>query len=97
MDFTLRKYKELVRSFVESGWQVVTVRQYLESAPSGKVLALRHDVDEQPQNALKMAEAEKKLGVQATYYSGECPRATIPTSSGKLQRWGTKSAIITRI
>ena len=61
MDFTIRKYRELVQAFVESGYRIVTVRQYLESAPSGKVLALRHDVDEQPQNALKMAEAEKEL------------------------------------
>ena len=68
MDFTIRKYRELIRSFVESGYRIVTVRQYLESSPSGKVLVLRHDVDEQPQNALKMAEAEKELAVCATYY-----------------------------
>ena len=68
MDFTIRKYRELVRAFVESGYQITTVCQYLETRPAGKVLVLRHDVDEQPQNALKMAEAEKELGVNATYY-----------------------------
>ena len=68
MDFTIRKYRELVRAFIESGFQITTVRQYLETRPEGKVLVLRHDVDEQPQNALKMAEAEKELGVNATYY-----------------------------
>ncbi len=78
MDFTLRKYRELVRSFVESGYRIVTVRQYLESAPLGKVLVLRHDVDEQPQNALKMAEAEKELGVQATYYFRRVPKSDYP-------------------
>ena len=60
MDFTIRKYRELVRAFVESGYRITTVRQYLETRPEGKVLVLRHDVDEQPQNALKMAEAEMK-------------------------------------
>ncbi len=68
IDFTIRKYKELVRAFVESGYRITTVRQYLETYPAGKILVLRHDVDEQPQNARKMAEAEKELGVNATYY-----------------------------
>lgn len=87
-DFTLRKYKELVRSFVESGWQVVTVRQYLESTPSGKVLALRHDVDEQPQNALKMAEAEKELGVNATYYFRRVTKSDHPDIIRKIAAMG---------
>ena len=78
MDFTLRKYKELVQAFVESGYQIVTVRQYLESDPSGKVLVLRHDVDEQPHNALKMAEVEKRLGVHATYYFRRVPKSDHP-------------------
>ena len=78
MDFTLRKYRNLVQAFVESGYRIMTVRQYLESAPSGKVLILRHDVDEQPQNALKMAEAEKELGVHATYYFRRVPKSDYP-------------------
>ena len=78
MDFTLRKYRELLQAFVESSYQIVTVRQYLESAPSGKVLVLRHDVDEQPQNALKMAEAEETIGVCATYYFRKVPKSDHP-------------------
>ena len=78
MDFTIRKYRELIRSFVESGYRIVTVRQYLETNPTGKVLVLRHDVDEQPQNALKMAEAEKELGVNATYYFRRVPKSDHP-------------------
>jgi len=78
MDFTIRKYKELIRSFVESGYRIVAVRQYLETNPTGKILVLRHDVDEQPQNALKMAEAEKELGVDATYYFRRVPKSDHP-------------------
>lgn len=88
MDFTIRKYRELVQTFVESGYRIVTVRQYLESAPSGKVLALRHDVDEQPQNALKMAEAEKELGVQATYYFRKVPKSDHPDVIRKIAAMG---------
>lgn len=77
-DFTIRKFRELVGAFVKSRCPIMTVRQYLESAPSGKVLILRHDVDEQPQNALKMAEAEKELGVHATYYFRRVPKSDHP-------------------
>lgn len=78
MDFTLRKYRDLVQAFVESGYQIMTVREYLETAPAGKILILRHDVDEQPQNALRMAEAEKELGVRATYYFRRVPKSDHP-------------------
>ena len=78
MDFTIRKYKRLVQAFVKSGYRIVTVRQYLEMNPVGKVLVLRHDVDEQPQNALKMAEVEKRLGVNATYYFRRVPKSDHP-------------------
>lgn len=88
MDFTLQKYRELVRVFVESGWQIVTVRQYLESAPSGKVLVLRHDVDEQPQNALKMAATEKELGVNATYYFRRVSKSDHPDVIRKVAAMG---------
>ena len=88
MDFTIRKYRELVRAFVESGYQITTVRQYLETCPSGKALVLRHDVDEQPQNALKMAEAEKELGVNATYYFRRVPKSDHPDVIRKIAAMG---------
>lgn len=78
VDFTIRKYRDFIRAFVESGFRIVTVREYLETKPGGKVLVLRHDVDEQPQNALKMAEAEKELGVHATYYFRRVPKSDHP-------------------
>ena len=88
MDFTIRKYRELVRAFIESGYRIVTVRQYLETKPSGMVLVLRHDVDEQPQNALKMAEAEKELGVHATYYFRRVPKSDHPDVIRKIAAMG---------
>lgn len=78
MDFTIRRYRQLLQAFVESGYQIVTVRQYLETTPAGKILVLRHDVDEQPQNALKMAETENRLGVNATYYFRRVPKSDHP-------------------
>lgn len=88
MDFTLRKYRNLVQAFVESGYQITTVGQYLETQPSGKVLVLRHDVDEQPKNALRMAEAEKELGVLATYYFRRVPKSDHPDVIRKIAAMG---------
>lgn len=89
MDFTIRKYRILIRAFVESGYQVMTVRQYLEAnSVKGKVLVLRHDVDEQPLNALRMAEAEKELSVNATYYFRRVPKSDHPDIIRKIASMG---------
>lgn len=78
MDFTISTYSRLIRAFLDGGYSIVTVREFLETEPEGKVIALRHDVDEQPQNALKMAQAEKILGVCATYYFRRVPKSDHP-------------------
>jgi nucleoside-diphosphate-sugar epimerase len=59
MDFTLSKYKELLQAFLSEGYKVYTVEDYLTQYPDEeKVLVLRHDVDEKPENALKIAQIE---------------------------------------
>ena len=78
MDFTISTYTCLIRAFLENEYRIVTVKEYLESNPQGKVIALRHDVDEQPQNALKMAMTENSLGVCATYYFRRVPKSDHP-------------------
>lgn len=78
MDFTVSTYRQLIKAFLEGGYSIIPVRDFLESKPQGKVIALRHDVDEQPQNALKMAKAENDLGVKATYYFRRVPKSDHP-------------------
>lgn len=78
MDFTISTYSRLIRAFLDGGYSIVTVREFLDKEPAGKVIALRHDVDEQPQNALKMAQAEMSLGVCATYYFRRVPKSDHP-------------------
>ena len=69
MDFTLSKYKELLQTFLSEGYKIYTVEKYLTEKPDDeKVLVLRHDVDEKPENALKIAEIERDLGVKSTFY-----------------------------
>ena len=69
MDFTLSKYKELLHTFISEGYKIYTVEEYFAKNPDDKkMLVLRHDVDEKPENALKIAKIEQNLGVKATYY-----------------------------
>ena len=78
MDFTISTYRKLIQAFLDGGYQIVPVQEYLEQDCQGKVIALRHDVDELPGNALKMAEAENALGVRATYYFRRVPKSDHP-------------------
>lgn len=68
MDFTLKTYKRLLKSFLSNGYALITYERYCTQAPESKFLIVRHDVDEIAENALKMAKIEQSLGVAATYY-----------------------------
>lgn len=70
MDFTISTYRRLVSSFKENGYLFVTFSEFLTSRKNenDKLIIMRHDVDEQAQNALKMASVEHGLGIKATYY-----------------------------
>ncbi len=69
VDFTLDKYSELCQAIMESGYEIITVRQYLEAKSSDShFVVLRHDVDRRPGSALRMAQMEKRLGLASTYY-----------------------------
>jgi len=69
LDFTFTKYKKLCEKIVESEYTTLTFAQYFSSKNiPNKFIILRHDVDRKPENALKMAELENKLGIKSTYY-----------------------------
>lgn len=78
IDFTFATYRKLIKALLDGGFTIMPVRDFLESKPQGKVIALRHDVDEQPQNALKMAAVEHNLDVCATYYFRRVPKSDHP-------------------
>jgi len=69
MDFTIRTYKKLLQSIVDSDYPVITKSEYFSnSGKFNKFIILRHDVDERPINALNMARVEHSLGLKSTYY-----------------------------
>ncbi|RLD51731.1 MAG: hypothetical protein DRI97_15300 [Bacteroidetes bacterium] len=67
MDFTIKTYKRLLIALRDAGYIFQPFADFIEK-PAGKSIVLRHDVDERPKNALKMAKAEHELGIRATYY-----------------------------
>jgi hypothetical protein len=67
MDFTLRKYSELLKAIKESGYEIMTFENFLER-PLTKTVVLRHDSDIWPKNDLAMAILENSFKVNSTYY-----------------------------
>lgn len=67
MDFTLRKYEELLGCIAELNIPVFSVSDWM-TAPKEVGVIMRHDVDRLPGNALKMAQLEARMNVSSTYY-----------------------------
>lgn len=65
-----REYEGLLITALEHGYRVMGVESWVAGGDPGDapVLALRHDVDQQPRAALKMAEVERHLGVRSAWY-----------------------------
>ena len=67
MDFTTNTYNKLLRSLQDNGYNFLTFKKFVEK-PVERCIILRHDVDLLPENSLKFAEIENKLGIQSTYF-----------------------------
>lgn len=88
-DFTLHKYRSLLESLLQQGYQFLTFEQYCElqtspdrpiaSSPHNpKYILLRHDVDLKAANSLATAQIEHQLGLQASYYFRVVPQSNQP-------------------
>ena len=69
-DFTLAKYRELIRCLRDHGYSLETLADHLGQADreENRVVILRHDVDISPAVALRMAGLERDLDIRASYY-----------------------------
>ena len=67
LDFTVKKYCELLDALILAGYEFQTFRDYLKN-PLGKVVILRHDVDKKPGNSQRFAEIEHDRGLKASYF-----------------------------
>ena len=64
--FTLENYAALVKLAVEKGFQFISYTD--EFVEDRKDILWRHDVEFEPDIALKMAEIESSLGVRSSYF-----------------------------
>ena len=64
------EYRSLLTAALDAGYAVVSLDDWVSSAapPGGRCLILRHDVDQRPAAALKMAEIEGSLGIGSNWY-----------------------------
>jgi hypothetical protein len=65
------EYERFLRSAIENGYRIVSLEDWVAGGrqePGEPVLILRHDVDQHPRSALRMAAIETKLGVRSSWY-----------------------------
>ena len=77
-DFTLTTYKSLILAFQQAGYQFQTFEDAMTIPVEGKLVVMRHDVDELAWNALRMAQLENRLGIRSTYYFRIVKQSNVP-------------------
>jgi len=63
-------YRTLLSAALDGGYEVLSLDEWFHHRPdaAARVLVLRHDVDQQPVSALRMAAIERELGLRSTWY-----------------------------
>lgn len=68
-DFTLQAYREYLRCLKASYQNFLRIDEYFMISPKPENFCIiRHDVDRNPERALRMAELENQLDLKTTYY-----------------------------
>lgn len=67
MDFTVKKYIELLDSLISREYSFQTFEEFLKK-PTSRSIILRHDVDKTPKNSLEFARIQHRRGVKGVYY-----------------------------
>ncbi len=68
MDFTIKKYHQLLITLRDNGYEFITFEEYCNGLRKPKFVILRHDVDEMADNALEIARVENELNVVSTFF-----------------------------
>lgn len=79
MDFTRKKYSELLLALKGAGYSFLTFQEFMvmqkTAGEQDRVIVLRHDVDLNPGNSLAIAKLEHGLGIRASYYFRAVPQS----------------------
>ena len=63
------EYRRLLEDARHADYEIVSLHDWVDAGrPVGRLLILRHDVDQHPGSALRMAAIERALGVRSTWY-----------------------------
>lgn len=87
MDFTISKYKKLIKSLLKQGYTFQSFEEYLNSDLK-KVVLLRHDVDLLPYNSLIFAEIQAEQGIKGSYYFRAVPESWNESIIKKIEALG---------
>ena len=74
MDFTVKKYRELLHALNSNGYAFQTFDEFLRS-PKNRIVILRHDVDLLPQNSLAFARLQAEKAIKGVYYFRAVPES----------------------
>lgn len=88
MDFTLKSYKSLLLAFQKAGYTFQRFEDFLQTPAEGRLVIMRHDVDELAGNALKIAELEHSLGVKSTFFFRIVRQSNVPEIIRKIASLG---------
>jgi hypothetical protein len=79
-DFTFETYAGLLEAGIDSGFDHLTVREYLdrETLPE-RFVVHRHDVDRKPDNARRIARIEAERDVRSTFYFRTIDKTFVPS------------------
>lgn len=89
LDFTLRKYNQIIEAIVTSDYKVVTIQDYIKAQPKpSKVIIIRHDVDLDPDYQLQFAEFESLHGIYTSYYFRHTAQVYKESVINKVQQFG---------
>ena len=74
MDFTLSQYQQLLNALQNQCYSFQRFAVYVRS-PKPNTIILRHDVDKLPQNSLRFARIQARIGIKGTYYFRAVPES----------------------
>lgn len=88
-DFTLHTYKKLLESAINSGYTLTSYEDFIINGHLyKKVMILRHDVDDLPENSLETAILEQRLKTKGSYYFRIVKQSFHPDIIRKIKQMG---------
>ena len=75
LDFTRKKYRQLLISLQSANYGFITFAEYCKGERPERFVILRHDVDLRPDFSLATAKIEHELGICAVYYFRAVPES----------------------